>query len=341
MAAIERSGEAGLRANEGDRIALTHSLVAATVRLWVALSVAERRLLLANEVMESRRETLRLVNRRYQRGLQDVSAVDVRLARENLASAEASLPSFELDRIQARHALDELVGRKPGSGGSLAGRAAELPPLQSPPLGLPAGLLDRRPDLAAAAFRTEAAAAEVDVALSARYPDLVLSAAGGWDADTFGELFDAETLFANLAADLVAPLFASGRLEADVDTARARLEAQAALYAATVLGALREVEDAWVAERLLREQLAFVELQRDEARIAEQLARDRYGRGLQSLLTVLETERRRASAEDLALQLQSAVWNARTDLHLALGGDWFADPNDPPSESSSDRGPRS
>jgi len=324
LASVERAAAASLVAAESDRLALTHSLISAAVRLRAAESVARDRLDLADEVIESRSDTLRTVERRYERGLQSASALDVRLARENLASAESARPQLELELARTRHALDELLGRKPGSAPVTGDRADAIPTLAAPPLGLPADLLDRRPDLVAAAFRAEAAAADVDARVAARFPDLFLSASAGWDGDALEDLFDAQTLFANLAADLVAPLFASGRLDADIDAARARLEAGAASYAAQVLGAVREVEDAWISERLLRERLIAVEARLTEARIAEGLARDRYGRGLENLLTVLETERRRAGAEDLALLLHEAVWNARTDLHLALGGDWLA-----------------
>jgi len=298
--------------------------VASVVRLRAAISVADRRLALASEIIESRGSTLSIVERRYRSGLDTASAVDVHLSRENLAAAEAALPPLELAKAQSEHALDELLGRKPDAGDGDSRQLAALPALAPPPLGLPASLLDRRPDLAAAELRATAAAAEVDVALAARYPDLTLTAASGWDGNQFGELFDDETLFGNFVAQLAAPIFTSGRLKSEVAAARARLEASASDYAARVLAALREVEDAWIAERRLREQLAGVERQLAEARLAEGLARTRYERGLENLLVVLDTERRRAAAEDLALRLEQSVWNARTDLHLALGGDWFA-----------------
>lgn len=324
LRATERARLASLLATEHDRLALAHTLVASVVRLRAAISVADRRLALASEIIESRSSTLSIVERRYRSGLDTASAVDVHLARENLAAAEAALPPLELAKAQSEHALDELLGRKPDAGDGDSRQLAALPALAPPPLGLPASLLDRRPDLAAAELRATAAAAEVDVALAARYPDLTLTAASGWDGNQFGELFDDETLFGNFVAQLAAPIFTSGRLKSEVAAARARLEASASDYAARVLAALREVEDAWIAERRLREQLAGVERQLAEARLAEGLARTRYERGLENLLVVLDTERRRAAAEDLALRLEQSVWNARTDLHLALGGDWFA-----------------
>lgn len=300
LRATERSRLATLLATEHDQLALAHTLVASVVRLRAAVSVADRRLALADEIIESRRDTLGVVERRYRSGLDTASAVDVHLARENLAAAEAARPPLELARAQSQHALDELLGRKPDAGGAALDRLAALPALAPPPVGLPASLLDRRPDLAAAQLRATAAAADVDVALAARYPDLTLTAASGWDGNRPSDLFLDETLFGNFVAELAAPIFTSGRLKSEVAAARARLEASATEYAALVLAALREVEDAWTAEHWLREQLEGVERQRDEARAAEALARTRYERGLENLLVVLDTARRRGGPRPAA-----------------------------------------
>ena len=318
-----------LFANDWDRTALAHSLVAQAIRSRIDLSLLARRQNLANDILDSRTNTLEIVEGRYQRGVQTVSAVDVHLARENLASARAALPPLERDRKIAEYALDVLLGELPGSEGSIDALASPLPNVDAPPVGVPLSLLDARPDLIAERFRIEAAAAELDASLAALYPDLTITANAGWGAEEFEDLFSAETLVASLLAGLSMPLFAGGRLEADVDAARARLEANALTYAGLVLQAVREVNDALVTERRRREELVSRINQRDEALAAEELARDRYARGLESLLTVLDTERRRATAEDQVLQLQAQVWSARIDLHLALGGNWFEQQEEP------------
>ncbi|MCP5023779.1 MAG: efflux transporter outer membrane subunit [bacterium] len=319
---VERASFASLLASENDRIALAHSLVASVVRARVSLSVLQRRYDLAKRVVESRVETYDIVQGRYSRGVTGTSAVNVHQAKENLAAARANLPSIDLARRQALFNLQALLGQKPGQSVELD-LIAELPVAEAPPTGVPMGLLDRRPDLRAAQFRAHASAAQVDVALAAFYPDLVLSASGGWDANDLGELFDAKRLFGNLIGDLGVRLFGSGQLEAGENAAWARLALASANYQSLVINAVREVEDALASERLTREQLDFVQAQVAEASLAETLARDRYSRGVGSLLVVLDTERRRASAEDLVLRLQQLIWNARVDLHLALGGDWL------------------
>lgn len=325
LRAAERARTAEWIATAGDRDALAHALVARVLRSRVSLSVGNQRLVLARDVVESRAETLRIVEDRYARGVASTSAVDVRLARENLAAAQAALPAIERTQALLAHGLDELLGRKPGTSATDSELAAGLPETDPPPVGLPAQLVDRRPDLRAAAFRATAARAQVDVAVANLWPDLVIGLGGGLASDELDDLLSGQSLFGGLAADLAVRLFAGGALRAEVDAARADFEAQAADYQAALLTAVREVEDALVAERRLREELVLVRRRAEEASAAEDLARERYRRGLESLLVVLETERRRATAEDRELDLVAEVWNARIDLHLALGGNWTED----------------
>ncbi|MCK5922737.1 MAG: TolC family protein, partial [Methylococcales bacterium] len=132
-----------------------------------------------------------------------------------------------------------------------------------------------------------------------------------------------DNLLGSIAGELATTLFQGGKLRADIDATKARLQAQAARYAQTVLQALREVEDALARNRQLSQRLEHISVQLQQARLAESLSQSRYGRGITPLLTVLESERRRQEAEDTYLLVQQQLWNARIDLHLALGGDWL------------------
>ncbi len=321
LRSLERAAWNQALASDADREALQHSLMAALARQRVSLSVVSRRTQLAESIVRSREGTLEIVQGRYERGVSGSDAVSVHQAKENLAAARSNLPALKLLQAQHEHFLQELLGDKPGNLAATPEWSA-LPQLAQPPTGIPADLLDQRPDLRAANFRVQAQAANVNVAVAALYPDLRLTARGGWESTQLEDLFDTDRLFGSLLGDLSVRLFGSGSLQADLDAARALLRANAADYRAQVLSACREVEDALVAENHLREQWQTVQEQVREARLAEDLARERYSRGVGPLLTVLDTERRRASAEDSALLLEQSIWNARIDLHLALGGTW-------------------
>jgi outer membrane protein TolC len=246
----------------------------------------------------------------------------VRLARENLAASKAVEPVIELSLITARHALDVLLGRRPGSSEDLPETLADLPNLEPVPIGLPASLLDRRPDVKAAESALWAANEKIGVSIAQLYPDLTLTASVGRSADRWRDIWrsQTETYFALLG--LAQPIFKGGQLRAQVDAAEARYAELAANYAGTVLTAMQEAEDALVGEQMLQTQLGHAEIRFREAESAESLSRQRYQRGVEGILAVLESQRRRRAAEEELTVLKGQIWTTRVNLFLALGGDW-------------------
>ncbi len=318
----QQSQWASLLAEEAAKAAVVHAVVAGVVRARVLVASAGRALEINREITSSWETTTRTVERRYRAGI--AGAVELHLARENLAASRASEAVISAGLEQARLALDVLVGRRPGSADALSRTLPVLPDLEPVPVGLPASLLDRRPDLRQAEMQLAGATYGVGAAIANLYPDLSLTGSVGENGDRAGEL-DLSNFVYNIIANLSAPVFSGGQRRAEVAAARARAEQAAALYAGAVLEALREVEDALVlgeatvtSYRLTAERVA-------EARSADRIAKERYQRGVESLLTVLETERRLRLAEQALITSTSDVWNARIDLFLALGGDWGTD----------------
>ena len=117
-------------------------------------------------------------------------------------------------------------------------------------------------------------------------------------------------------------VFKGGQLKAQIKAAKARFAELAANYGQTVLRAIREVEDALVTEQMLQSQLKYTQLRFKEAQAAENLSKERYQRGVESILSMLESERRRRIAEEQLTILKGQIWTTRVNLHLALGGDW-------------------
>ncbi len=316
----QQSSWANLLAEEATRDGVLHMVVASVVRARVQIATLERALDISRNIRMSWEATTATVERRYRNGL--VGAVDLYLARENLASVRAAEAALEGGVLTARNSLDVLVGRRPGSGEPLPRTLPELPSIDPVPLGLPAELLDRRPDLRQSEMRLAATTYGIGVALADLYPSLSLTAAGGTRSDTLVDLVSSETFIYNAVANLVGPLFTGGQRRAGVAAARARTDQAAAVYAGAVLNALREVEDALVIEASVRRQLDFNDQRVADARAANRIASDRYQRGVESLLYVLETERRLRLAEEAWISSQADLWKARIDLFLALGGDW-------------------
>lgn len=329
LARTRQAAWAQLLATEADRRAVSNTLVAEVIRARIQIASLQEQLRLARENRDSWRRTTEVVESRYNQGLSD--AAELHLVRSSLAQAEASLPPLRSSLASARTGLDVLLGQRPGTGEALPDTLPALPDLSPVPVGLPASLLDRRPDLVAARMRFSAATAQVGVALANLYPNLTLSAASGFTGNRPAELTHSANQIYNAALGVLAPLFKGGQLRAEVDASRARAEQAAAAYASAVLQALREVEDALVADRELQRQLESSQLAYDAAHAAERLARSRYDRGTGELLDLLAAERSREASQSALITLRSGLWNTRVALFLALGGDWVAalEPNNP------------
>jgi multidrug efflux system outer membrane protein len=317
----EQAAWAELLAAEANEQVLINSMIATVINARVNIATLQRRLAIARANTESQKKTLGIVERRYEQGL--VGPVDIRLARENLASLEVVEPVIELSLITARNALDELLARRPGSSDELPQTLDDLPDLGPVPVGLPASLLDRRPDVRAAELMLRAANERIGVSIAQLYPDLNIVANFGYSADTIEDIFqkDETEMYAAIMS-LAQPIFRGGQIRAQIDAAEARYAELAANYAGTVLTAMREVEDALVTEQMLQTQLKHARVQFREAGAAESLSKQRYERGVEGILTVLESERRRRISEQEVTILKGRIWTNRVNLFLALGGDW-------------------
>ncbi|MBN1975559.1 MAG: efflux transporter outer membrane subunit [Sedimentisphaerales bacterium] len=318
---MEKAAWADLLMIKTNEQTLTNSIIASVVNARINIAMAQKRLALARDNITSQQQTLEIVERRYQEGL--VGPVDFRLARENLASLKAIEPAIELQLITARNALDVILARRPGSSENLPETLEDLPQMKNIPVGLPASLLDRRPDVMAAEFTLIAANERVGVSIAQLYPDLALTGSYGFSGDTIEEIFkyDYTEMYAAIM-NLSQPIFKGGQIKAQIKAARARYEELAANYAGTVLNALREVEDALITEKKLAEQLEQAQIQLTEAKAAEDLSRQLYQNGVEGILAVLESERRSRMSEEQLIILKSQIWSSRVNLHLALGGNW-------------------
>lgn len=318
----QRAAWADLLAADTSRQALINSVIANVIQARVNIATLERRLDIAQANIASWEKTLEITERRYEQGI--IGPVDVRLARTNLEAARAQEPVLRQSLATAVNALDVLLAEPPGISSSLPRTLPELPQLEPVPVGVPAALLDRRPDVKAAELQLVAANERVGVSIAQLYPDLSLTASYGLAGTEWRDIWhrSAQSEIYSGIMNLSAPIFQGGALRAQVKAAKARFQELAAQYAGTALNAMREVEDALVGEMLLQEQLEHVEIQVREAQAGEELSRQRYEQGVESILTVLESQRQRRLAEEQLAVLKGQIWITRVNLHLALGGDW-------------------
>jgi len=227
--------------------------------------------------------------------------------------------------VQTENALRILLGRNPGPvtrGQALVDQV--FPP--EVPAGLPSELIERRPDVLTAEQQLAAQTARIGAAEALRFPSLTLTGFLGVESTDLSDLNSGDADLWSVSADVFAPIFNSGKLKSNVEIERARTEQLLYNYEATVLQAFREVEDALVAIRTLKDEYAAQQRRVDAARNAARLSQARYDGGVVDYLEVLDSERTRFSAElDKSATLQ-AYLNAIVQLYKALGGGWPASP---------------
>jgi outer membrane protein, multidrug efflux system len=326
----KEASAANLMASEEERRAFAQSLIANVTLTWLQVKELQLQVDLNERTVASYNEHLTTVGDRYERGL--VSSLDFRLARQNLAGAQASGPPLKQNLVTARRRLEILAGRYP-SGAILTAPVGidksarddffALPrPLDPVPAGLPSELLDRRPDLLAAEARLNAATASIGQAKAALYPKISLTADGGSKTRELANLFTSPTEAWSLVGNLFMPILNRGATQAQIKAAEARTVQAVANYRSAVLQAFAEVENALDEDRNLTLQEEFLVDSVLQARHSVTLAEDRYARGLDNILTALDTQRRLYSAESQLLSVQRARQAARVTLILALGGPW-------------------
>jgi len=316
----ERAAEYELFATENDRQSLAHAVVAQVIQTRIDIATQQRLLEINEQTTSNWEEALEIIDRRYQRGLSP--AVDVYIAKENLANAKAQKALVEQSLILLLHAMDVLCGQAPATTDDLSQTLPMLPELSPIPTGLPADLLDRRPDVRSAEMRLAAGTERIGVSIAQMYPDLTLTVTGGYASEHFRDLTLSENQVYAAILNAMAPVFKGGRLKAGVKAAEAAARQSAAQYAGTVLNAMREVEDALVKQQKLSQRIAQLTDRFEQAQHAERLAMGRYTQGVDKILLVLETERRRRIAENELALSQGNLWKARVELFLAIGGDW-------------------
>jgi multidrug efflux system outer membrane protein len=299
----------------------TRLLVQADVaRTYLALRAVDEERALVRETVAAYRDTLDLTERRYQAG--DIAELDVARIRTEVAATESEALALDRQRAELEHALAVLVGEA-ASGFRIDASdwATALPVI---PPGVPSTLLARRPDVSAAQSSMLAAQARVGVAQAAWFPNLSLTASGGYASPELGDLFQWSARAWGIGALLSLPLFDGGRREAGVQNASAELDAALAEYREQVLVAFRDVEDQLSALRLLSEQAEAQSRAVASASRATLLSDSRWRNGYVSQLELLDAQRSELFNRRQALQVRSARYQATVGLVRALGGGWEA-----------------
>lgn len=316
-AAVERR-EAAASEVAGARL----TIAAEVCTTYIAARSLQARLAVAEERVRALEDLDRLVALQVTRGV--AAAADSDQSKAELAIARAAVPALRAALEIAYNRLDVLMGRAPGRAASDMGTgpvpAAPVPEVADGP----ASLLTRRPDVVAAERLVAASDADVAAAIAAKYPSLTLSGFAGFLANGLANLFTGGALQLGAEAGISAPLFQGGRLRAQEDAARGRLDEAIAIYRETAIRAVADVEDALSAVSRRCAQAAQLDAAQQALTVANKRALAAYGAGSISLIDEITVRRRRQDAEDQAIIAHAEASSAAVALFRGLGGGWKA-----------------
>ena len=312
------SSRAGFEASAADLAALKLSLQAELVQNYLQLRVLDDQQRLLDATVAAYARSLKLTENQYNAGI--VPKSDVSQALTQLKSTQAQAIDLKWQRAQLEHAIAVLIGVPP-SELSISVRE-QLPTLPEIPVALPSQLLERRPDVAAAERRVMAANAEIGVAEAAWYPDLSISASGGYRGSSFADWIDLPNRFWSLGPQLALTLFDGGARSAELERSEAVYDQTVAQYRQAVLDSFREVEDYLVQLRVLEQEALIQQEALQAARESLRLIENQYRAGTVDFNSVVNVQATALSNERSTLSLLGNRLTTSVQLIAALGGGW-------------------
>lgn len=313
------SARASLLATEWGQKAVMSSLVSNVASAYFQLLELDAELEISRRTLESRNESLRLVNIRERGGR--TSMVDVRQSEQLVYAAAAAIPDLERRIEQQENFISILLGENPHP--ITRGRTLveeQFPP--TVPAGLPSSLLERRPDLQSAEQQLVAANAQIGVAKAAYFPDISLTAIAGFQSSALTSLFTGPAGFWNFGGQLAQPIFTAGKLRSNVRLTEAQEQQAVLFYQQSIQQAFREVSDSLVGYRKDQDFTEQQGLLTAAARDTVRLANLRYEGGVTSYLEVLDSDTRYFNAQITLAQAELGQRLALVQLYNALGGGW-------------------
>jgi len=315
------ASQASAQASAADLAGARLSAQSTLAQDYFQLRILDEQKRLLEETVSAYERSLTLTQNRFNVGVAGMG--DVSVAQTQLENTRANLIDLEWQRGQYEHAIAVLLGVAPSTFALPARKFTQQVP--DIPVGLPSQLLERRPDVAGAERRTAQANAQIGVAVAAWFPDLTLSASGGFRSGEFAQWLTAPARYWSIGPALAATLFDGGLRNAQIDSARAAYDAQAAAYRQVTLGALREVEDYLIQLRVMANEQDVQRRAVESARRSLVYTRNQYEQGLIDYLSVATVQATALSTERNAISLLGNRLVASVQLAAALGGGWDGD----------------
>lgn len=312
------ASEASAQASAAEWAGVRLSQQAELVQNYLQLRVIDEHMRLLDATVKAYQRSLQLTENRYKAGV--VTRADVSQALTQLKNTQAQRLDLDWQRARYEHAIAVLIGSTPNA--VQVASVETLPRLPALPIAVPSALLERRPDIAAAERQVMAANAQIGVAQTAYFPDLTLSASGGYRGSNLADWISMPNRFWSIGPQFAMTLFDAGLRRSKVEQAEARYDQQVARYRQTTLQAIGEVEDALVQLNVLAEE---IQVQRETLAASQdtlRLTENQYQAGMVDYLAVTNAQTIALNSQRTLLNLLGTQLTASVQLISALGGGW-------------------
>lgn len=270
--------------------------------------------------VEAYQRSLEIASNQYKAGI--VAKTDLFQAQSQLASAQSDLEGEARTRAQYEDAIAVLVGENPAGFRIASAGTAWAPQVPEAPVALPSGLIERRPDIAAAERAVAAANATIGVNRAAFFPTVTLTGSGGFSNDSLSGLFSAGASLWSLGASVAQTLLDFGARGARVAQSRAAYDAAVANYRQVTLTAFQDVQDNLIAQEVLARQETYLRTASVAADQSETTLRNQYRAGIVVYSNVVTAQATALNARRALIQAQLDRQTAYVALVQALGGGW-------------------
>ena len=294
------------------------TLVSDVVSGYYELLDFHRRLAISERTLESRIDSLTIIQHRFDKGI--ISELDVNQAEIQREVAAAAIPLYERAISKSENSLSILLGRLPDGIKVPENMGVRLAP-PTIPVGMPSDILQRRPDIAQANFLLRAQTQNIGIAEAMRWPSISLTGTLGV-ASTELDSVTIDGGVWSIGGRLLGPIFDFGQSKQRVEIEKQITQQFLFQFENSILTAFREVEDSLVEIETYRKELAAIDRQLKAAKNANRLSLERYDKGVSSYLEVLDTERTLFSTDLKQSETQQLYLNAFVNLYKALGGGW-------------------
>jgi NodT family efflux transporter outer membrane factor (OMF) lipoprotein len=309
-------------ANQQDMQVLISAQVA---DVYFAYRITESRIVIAYKNAEIQKRSYEITEKLFKNG--EESELDLQQAKTQYLATLSSIPELEISLFQIRNSLAVLLGRAPGDINELTVPEYKLPTIASDSIqNIPAKILNRRPDIRAAAWQVAAQSAQIGIAEADYYPSISLLGSIGWSGSSLNGSSDTGSLL--LGPALQWNIFDHGRIKNNVRVQDARLQQLIEAYQDSVLQAAREVDDAAYSLRKTAEQQVLVDAAVEASQRALEIANKRYREGYADFQRVLDAQRAMFTQAERQLLTQGTHITAVISLYKGLGGGWVETPVD-------------